>query len=89
MQVRICTYQDRYEVAIALPDGVSPTGGAEVREADSGRYAVWCFSTGVSDFDVKAAATECARLLVASSPGDGIKPESEEPVKSQTVTVTL
>ena len=89
MKLKVDTYENRIEVMIALPDGVESVegGGCIVADEDgSNRRAVWTFAP---DADVKSAATECARLLVASSPGEGVQPEAEQPVKSQTVTVSL
>lgn len=37
--------------------------------------------------DVQACAREAVALVIASSPGDTVKPEDEQPVKTQKLTV--
>lgn len=89
LKVDTATYENRVEVTIPLPDGVeSVEGGAQIfaDEDGSNRRAVWCFA---ADADVTSAATEAARLLVASSPGEAPEPAAEEPSSSETVTVSL
>lgn len=88
MKTTVDTYENRVEVTIDLPEGVENVEGGATIVADedgSNRRAIWKFAP---DADAKSAATECARLLVMSTPGDGPEPATEEPVKSQTVTVT-
>lgn len=87
MKATVNTYDNRIEVALPIPDGLeSVEGGATIQtDGDGNRRAVWVFG---SDTDPKQAATECVLLLIASSPGSGVDPESERPVKTQSITVT-